>query len=57
VPFGMGDSHIKDMLLLIKKNKWTFPATIELESPIPQGSDAVQETKKAAEFAKGVLLA
>jgi len=57
VPFGMGESHIKDMLLLIKKNKWTFPATIELESPIPQGSDAVQETKKAAEFAKSVLLA
>ena len=57
VPFGVGDSHIKDMLLLMKKNKWTFPATIELESPIPQGSDAVQEVKKAAEFARGVLLA
>ena len=46
VPFGKGDGQIKDILLLMKKNKWTFPATIELESPIPADSDAVQEVKK-----------
>ena len=37
VPFGKGDGQIKDILLLMKKNKWTFPASIELESPIPAG--------------------
>ena len=56
VPFGMGDGRIKDILLLMKKNKWTFPATIELESPIPVGSDSVNEVKKCVDFAKGVLL-
>jgi hypothetical protein len=39
----------------MQKNKWTFPATIELESPIPQGSDAVQEVRKSVEFCKAVL--
>jgi sugar phosphate isomerase/epimerase len=57
VPFGLGDSGIKDILLLMKKNKWAFPATIELESPIPADSDAVKEVKKAVDFARGVLLA
>jgi sugar phosphate isomerase/epimerase len=55
VPFGMGDGQIKDILLLMKKNQWTFPATIELESPIPAGSDAVQETKKCVDFVRAEL--
>ena len=55
VPFGKGDGQIKDILLLMKKNKWTFPATIELESPIPAGSDAVKEVAKSVEFARAVL--
>jgi sugar phosphate isomerase/epimerase len=55
VPFGEGDGQIKDILLTMQKNKWTFPATIELESMIPQGSDAVQEVRKSVEFCKAVL--
>jgi len=55
VPFGKGDGQIKDILLLMKKNKWTFPASIELESPIPPDSDAVKEVKKAVDFAKAAL--
>jgi len=55
VPFGKGDGQIKDILLLMKKNKWTFPASIELESPIPADSDAVKEVKKSVDFAKAVL--
>ena len=39
----------------MKKNKWTFPASIELESPIPADSDAVQEVKKAVDFARATL--
>jgi hypothetical protein len=39
----------------MKKNKWTFPATVELESPIPPGSDSVQEVKKCVDFARQVL--
>jgi sugar phosphate isomerase/epimerase len=55
VPFGKGDGQIKDILLLMQKNKWTFPATIELESPIPADSDAVKEVKKNVEFVKATL--
>ena len=55
VPFGTGDGQIKEILQLVKKNKWTFPATIELEYAIPQGSDPVQETKKCVEFARASL--
>ena len=55
VPFGKGEGQIKDILLLMKKNKWKFPASIELESPIPPDSDAVKEVKKAVDFAKAVL--
>jgi sugar phosphate isomerase/epimerase len=55
VPFGMGDGQLKDILLTVRKNKWTFPATIELEYPVPANSDAVQETKKCVEFARSVL--
>jgi hypothetical protein len=43
------------MLQLIRKNNWTFPASIELEYPIPQGSDAVQEVKKCVEYCRQVL--
>jgi sugar phosphate isomerase/epimerase len=55
VPFGKGDGQIKDILLLMKKNKWTFPATIELESPIPADSDAVKEVRRDVEFVRSVL--
>ncbi|MEO8071148.1 MAG: sugar phosphate isomerase/epimerase, partial [Acidobacteriota bacterium] len=55
VPFGLGDGHVKEILLLMKANKWTFPGTIELESPIPAGSDAVMEVKKCVDYARGIL--
>jgi len=55
VPYGTGDGQIKDILLLVKKNKWTFPATIELEYAIPQVSDPVKETAKCVQSCKEVL--
>jgi len=53
--WGKGDTPIKDILQLVKKNKYPFPATIELEYDIPAGSDAVQEVKKCLEYAKEAL--
>jgi len=44
-PWGTGDTPIKDVLALMKKTKYKFPATIELEYNIPEGSDAVKEVK------------
>ena len=36
----------------MKNEKWTFPAEIELEYKIPEGSDAVKEVAKCLHIAK-----
>lgn len=54
-PWGQGDTPIKEVLLLMKKNHYKFPATIELEYKIPEGSDDVKEVIKCREFAADVL--
>ena len=55
VPFGTGDGQIAEILQTLKKNKWKFPATIELEYAIPEGSDAVKEVAKCVQFSKAAL--
>ena len=55
MPWGQGDTPLKEILTLLKTKKYKIPATIELEYDIPAGSDAVQETKKCFEFAKAIL--
>ena len=57
MPFGQGDTPLALILQLMKRNKYTFPADIELEYEIPQGSDAVAEVKKCVAFCKEVLTA
>ncbi|TWR27264.1 sugar phosphate isomerase/epimerase [Mucilaginibacter achroorhodeus] len=54
-PWGEGDTPIKEVLQLMKKNKYKFPATIELEYKIPDGSDAVAEVKKCRAYAAAAL--
>jgi sugar phosphate isomerase/epimerase len=54
--WGKGDTPIKDILLLMKTKKYKFPATVELEYDIPQGSDAVKEVKKCVDYAKNILV-
>ena len=53
--WGTGETPIADILLLIKKNKWPIHADIELEYPVPEGSDAVAEVKKCVEFSRKIL--
>jgi sugar phosphate isomerase/epimerase len=55
LPWGQGETPIAQILTTIRKNKWKFPATIELEYQIPAGSDAVTEVKKCYEFCKKAL--
>ena len=55
--WGKGDTPIKEILLLMKKKKYKFPATIELEYDIPEGSDAVKEVAKCIDYAKKILVA
>ena len=46
MPWGEGDTPLKEVLTLLKTKKYKIPASIELEYDIPAGSDAVKETKK-----------
>ena len=55
VSWGTGDTPIVEMLQLMRKKKYDFPATIELEYQIPQGSDAVKEVQKCLEYARKAL--
>jgi sugar phosphate isomerase/epimerase len=55
VVWGEGDTPIVQALQLMRKNKYRFPATIELEYTIPEGSDAVKETAKCVEYARKAL--
>jgi sugar phosphate isomerase/epimerase len=55
VPWGTGDTPIKEILQVMRKEKYTFPASIEMEYPVPEGSDAVKEVAKCVEFCKSAL--
>jgi sugar phosphate isomerase/epimerase len=57
LPWGTGETPIKEILQLVKKNKWKIPGSIELEYNIPEGSDAVKEVQKCVEYCKSALLA
>ncbi|HEY5325395.1 MAG TPA: hypothetical protein VIJ27_00195 [Mucilaginibacter sp.] len=52
---GQGDTLIKEVLAMMKAKKYKFQATIELEYPIPAGSDAVKEVIKCRDYAKQAL--
>ena len=53
--WGTGETPIKDILQMVSKNKWKIPASIELEYQVPEGSDAVKETKKCVDFCRNAL--
>ena len=55
VPWGQGQTPIKEVLQLMRKEKWTFPAEIELEYKIPEGSNAVAEVAKCVEYCRQAL--
>jgi sugar phosphate isomerase/epimerase len=55
LPWGTGDTPIKEILQTMRARRWTFPASIELEYRIPEGSTAVAETKKCVEYCRSAL--
>jgi sugar phosphate isomerase/epimerase len=55
VPWGQGDTPIRDVLQLLKKEKYGFPANIELEYRIPEDSNVVVEMKKCLAYCKDAL--
>jgi sugar phosphate isomerase/epimerase len=55
VPWGQGDTPVKEVLQLMKKEKYPFQGTIEFEYPVPAGSDVMTELAKCVEFCKNAL--
>lgn len=53
--WGQGDTPLKEILVLMKKEKYRFPAGIELEYRIPEGSTTMAEIAKCLEFCKEAL--
>lgn len=53
--WGRGNTPIKEALRLMRDQKYSFPATIELEYQIPEGSNAVAEVKKCLDFCRNAL--
>jgi sugar phosphate isomerase/epimerase len=57
MPFGQGDTQIREILRAIRDNKWNIQATIEFEYPVPEGSTRVAELKKTLAYCRDALLA
>jgi sugar phosphate isomerase/epimerase len=55
LPWGQGKTPIREILQLMKKEKWTFPGDIELEYQIPPGSNSVAEVAKCLQYCKEAL--
>jgi sugar phosphate isomerase/epimerase len=56
VPWGQGDTPLKEVLLLMRRNNYRFPAAIELEYKIPAGSTSTAEIRKCLQFCKNALI-
>lgn len=55
LPWGEGETPLVEILQLLKREGYPIPAMIELEYEIPEGSDAVAEVKKCADFCREAL--
>ena len=55
MPWGEGDTPLKEILQLMRDKQYKFMGTIELEYPIPQGSNAVKEVRRCIEFCQNTL--
>jgi sugar phosphate isomerase/epimerase len=54
-PFGEGDTPIKGVLQLLKREKYDFPGNIELEYRLPPDSTLIAEMKKCLVYCKDCL--
>ena len=55
VPWGEGDTPIREILQLMKKEKYDFMAAIEMEHRVPEGSEVMVELTKCIQFCRDAL--
>jgi sugar phosphate isomerase/epimerase len=55
MPWGLGDTPIIELLQTVRKEGYKFPATIELEYGVPEGSDSEKEIVKCLAYCKAAL--
>ena len=55
MPWGEGDTPIREILHMMRDENYDFMATIEMEHKIPDGSDAMAELAKCVAFCKDAL--
>ncbi len=56
VPFGEGDTPVKEVLQMMRDKKWKFQATLEFEYPVPAGSDRMAELAKSMAYCRSCLI-
>ena len=54
-PWGKGETPLKEILQLLKKEKWPIYGDIELEYKVPKDSTAMKEVAKCVEFCTEAL--
>lgn len=54
-PWGEADTPIVEILQLMKREKYDFMATIEMEHRIPEGSDVMTEIAKCVQYCRDAL--
>ena len=55
LPWGQGNTPLTEALNLMRERKYVFPASVELEYKVPEGSNSVAEVKKCVEYCRKAL--
>ena len=55
MPWGHGDTPLREILQMMKQEKYRFQATIEMEYPVPEGSTMLAEIAKCVQYCRDIL--
>jgi sugar phosphate isomerase/epimerase len=55
LPWGQGDTRVREILRVMRQEQYPFQATIELEYPVPEGSDVMTELAKCVDFCRAAV--
>lgn len=55
MPLGEGDTPVREVLQLLRDNKWPIQATIEFEYKIPAGSTRMAELARTVKYCRDAL--